>query len=103
MGPYGEKATPYVFFLDIYMLFLLPVSMEEGCTLTADIKTGDKVIKQYKYNHSRKNWIEFFLIFATPFASPNKAEKQMMNDMLNNMLFDMQKDGFLAKPLPKNG
>lgn len=82
-------------FLSGLTLTILPGFAKDEYVLTADIKQGDTLLKQYRYQDHMNTWIQLFMIFAMPTHLPKDKAVEVIDNMLLNLLADLQKDGLL--------
>lgn len=77
-------------------LTLLPAYARDEFILTVDVYEGEKLLKQYQYEHYVNSWIQLFLIFISPFYWPGTVIKEAIDDMLLNFLYDLENDEVLS-------
>jgi hypothetical protein len=63
--------------------------------LRVDVKKGNQLLKQYRYNNTISTWCQLFLVVLTPTHFPLNVERAIMDDMLLNFLYDIQQDNLL--------
>jgi hypothetical protein len=76
-------------------LTVIPGHSSWDYILRVDVKKGDQVLKQYRYENTVSIWIQLFLIVLTPTHFPLSVERAIMDDMLLNFLYDLEKDKLL--------
>lgn len=77
-------------------LTLLPAYARDDFILTVDVHEGERLLKQYQYEHHVNSWIQLFLIFLSPFYWPGTVVKEAIDDMLLNFLYDLENDEVLS-------
>ena len=83
-------------FISGLTLLVIPGYAKDEYILTVDVKKGDKILKQYQYEHYMETWIQLFMIFMTASHSPNKVVREVIDDMLIRFLHDLVRDKILV-------
>jgi len=76
-------------------LTIIPSHWKANFELRVDVKKGNQILKQYRYENTCSHWSQLFLIFLTPTHFPFSVERAIMDDMLLNFLYDLEQDKLL--------
>ncbi len=92
----GNIAAAFISgFVSGFTFTVLPGFARDNFTLIVDVKKGDQLLKQYRYENYMDTWIQLFMIFLTPTHSPVDMGKEVIDGMLLAFLNDLQKDNLL--------
>jgi hypothetical protein len=80
---------------------VLPGYSKDTLLFTIDVKRGDQVLKQYRYQDSMTTWIQLFMVFVMANHWPMTVAEETVDNILRNFLHDLDRDGILqGTPLP---